>query len=146
MPDHNQSSTPSPKVTDMATFAAHIARLLADGRCDEVTALDLQGVSQVADFFVIATGTSDRQMKSLAADVKALGREEGHAVYQSNGVDGGDWIIIDFVHLVVHLFSEEKRAYYDLESLWGDGKRINWATQTQPGQFARLGKDSSGTA
>jgi len=141
MPDRTQSTSASPNVTDMVTFAAHAARLLADGRCEAVTALDLRGVSQVADFFVIATGTSDRQMQSLAADIKALGRDSGHAVFQSNGVDGGDWVIIDFVHLVVHLFSDEKRAYYDLESLWGDGKRIDWASQTRPGQFAHLSKD-----
>lgn len=146
MPDRPESTTDSPKATNMAAFATHTARLLADGRCEDVLALDLRGVSQVADFFVIATGTSDRQMKSLAADIKALGREEQHEVFQSNGVDGGDWVIIDFVDLVVHLFSEEKRAYYDLESLWGDGKRLDWAGQTTPGQFARIGRNQPGSS
>ncbi len=88
--------------------------------------LDVRGLSQVCDFVLIASGTSDRQMKSLADELKDLGEELGHTVFRSNRDTGLTWIVIDFVDLVVHLFEPEQRAYYDLESLWSDALQVPW--------------------
>ena len=119
-------------------FACHAARLLADSRCEEVFVLDVRGISQITDYLVIATGTSDRQIRSVAADLKLLAEQEGQAVVRLHGGDAGQWIVADFVDVVVHLFEATTRAYYDLESLWSDGRRIDWHAVTRPGQFAKL--------
>ncbi|MCA9289732.1 MAG: ribosome silencing factor [Phycisphaerales bacterium] len=101
-----------------------IATLLEGRHCTDVVALDVRGLSQVCDALVIASGTSDRQMKSVASEIEDLGKERGHRVFRSNRDSGSTWIVIDFVDLVVHLFEPDQRAYYDLETLWSDAPRI----------------------
>lgn len=111
---------------DARRFAVDAARLLNEDKCEDVVALDLRGVSPVCDFFVIATGTSERQMRAAADHVEQLGKSLNDPPYGVNGAEEGCWIIVDFVDVVVHLFDEERRRYYDLESLWGDGPRVEW--------------------
>lgn len=97
-----------------------------DLKCEDVTLLDVRGLSQVCDYVLVASGTSERQMKSVAADLEDLGKEQSHAVFRSNRDTGSTWIIIDFVDLVAHLFEPSHRAYYDLEALWSDAKTVPW--------------------
>jgi len=130
---HNRPTAPNGD-----RFACAAARLLADGNCHDVIVLNLRGLSPVTDFFVLATGTSDRQIASLARDLRHLARHEDQAVGGVHGGDGGSWVIGDFYDVVVHLFAAETRAYYDLESLWGDAERIDWQAVTRPGEFAHL--------
>jgi ribosome-associated protein len=103
-----------------------LARLLADSKFTEVLALDVRGVSQVQDFIVIASGTSDRQMRSSVGHIKEFMRAHGSDVYRSSFDDQSTWSVIDCVDVVVHLFEPNTRAYYDLESMWGDGKPLAW--------------------
>ncbi len=113
--------------TDAARqFAVDASRLLEDDKCEDIVVLDLRGISQVCDFFVIATGTSDRQMRAGADHVVQLGKERNDAPFGIAGYEEGIWIIVDFVDVVIHLFDEERREYYNLESLWGDGPRVDW--------------------
>lgn len=107
-------------------FAVEAARLMADEKCEDVVVLDLRGISPVCDFFVIGTGTSDRQMRAVADHVEQLGKSQDDPPYGVNGMEEGVWIIVDFVDVVVHLFDAEHRIYYDLESLWGDGPSVEW--------------------
>ena len=125
---------------DAETFACYAARLLADNRCEQIVVLDLRRLSQVTDFFVIASCTSDRQMGSMAGDLDELARRQHQAVYRQHGVASGQWAVIDFVDVVVHLMMPEPRRYYDLESLWADGRPVDWERQTEAGQFADIGK------
>lgn len=121
---------PRPKPTrpsDAARkFAIEVARHMEDDKCEDIVVLDLRGVSQVCDFFVIATGTSDRQMRAVADHLSQLGKQQGDPPYGVGGYEEGIWIVVDFVDVVIHLFDEEHRRFYDLESLWGDGPRIEW--------------------
>ncbi len=106
--------------------ACHTARLLADLHCSDVLVFDVRGLSPVTDYLLIASGTSDRQLKSCASRVAELGRERGLSRY---GVDRDDetmWVVIDFVELVVHLFEPAMRGHYDLEMLWDDAPRVRW--------------------
>ena len=119
-------------------FACHVARLLADDRCENVTVLNLRRISPVADYFVIATSASDRQNRSVAEQVKLLARMEGQTLFRTSGFDNPQWLLLDFVDLVIHLFLPHLRSYYDLETLWGDAPRVDWASRTRPGQFAKL--------
>lgn len=109
-------------------FALDAARALADDKCTDVLVLDLRGKSQVTDFFVIGSGSSERQMRSSAYDVAKMAKERGLQLYRSN-IDepAQSWIVLDFVDLVVHVFDPATRAYYDLEMLWGDSERLDWS-------------------
>ena len=88
--------------------------------------LDIRETSPITDYFIIATGTSDRQLRSLSDEIERLGKKIGQKVYKVAGRDSGDWIVMDFVDVVVHLFNEELRAYYDLELIWGEAPYVKW--------------------
>lgn len=102
------------------------ARLVSELKCSEVTLIDLRGLSPVCDFMVIASGSSERQMRSVAQRLEDLGKERGSPPYRQSR-DGGDtWIVIDFVDVVVHLFEPEQRAFYDVDGMWSDAPRLRW--------------------
>ncbi len=107
-------------------FAIEAARLLADRHCEDVLVLDVHGLSQVSDYVLIGTGTSDRQMKSLADELEDLAIQYGEKVFRSNRDTGVTWIVIDFIDVVAHLFEPNQRAYYDLEQLWSDAPHVPW--------------------
>lgn len=123
-----QAPSPSaPHEPDAAhTLAVESARLLADLKCEDVTIFDVTGLSQVTNYIVIASGTSDRQMKSVGADVAELGQTHGFEKYGSDRDNASTWIVIDMVEVMVHLFEPATRAHYDLEMLWGDAPTISW--------------------
>ena len=110
----------------LAVAAAQIAH---DDHGEDVVVLDLRGVSPVTDYFVIATGTSGRQMRTVAEDIMQHGRNVGQKVWHAEGLETGQWILLDFVDVVVHLFDPERRSYYDLELLWGEVPRVPWAAR-----------------
>ena len=85
-------------------FALEAARLAVDRRCEDVRLLDVRGLSQLCDSILIASGTSDRQMRSVASELEDLGRSEGNERFRVTGDALETWIVVDFVDLVVHLF------------------------------------------
>jgi len=91
-----------------------------------VVVLDVSSVSPLTDYFVIATGTSGRQMRAVADDLKELGRSAGYSHHRFDGYDSANWVLVDFVDVVIHLFTEEARHYYDLENLWGDARIVEF--------------------
>ena len=120
------SNIDSVKTTpDSAAFAAEAGRLLMDRHCEDVILLNVTDLSQVCDYVLIATGTSDRQMKSIGDEVSDLGEEIDFPAFRKNADTGATWIVIDFITVVVHLFEPQRRAYYDLEDLWADAKVVD---------------------
>ena len=117
-------STADPESTRQ--FAIDMARTLADSKCTEVVLLDVRGRSQVCDYVIIASGTSQRQMRAAAQDLEDLGKERGQHPFRTNADEGSTWIVVDFVEIVAHLFEPDQRLYYDLELLHADGKRVDW--------------------
>lgn len=107
-------------------FAIDAARLVAATRGHNVVILDVSAISPVTDFFVLATGTSPRQMRAVCEEVEELGVAQDFAALSRSGYEGETWMLADFVDVVLHLFSHEGRAYYDLDGLWGDAKRVDW--------------------
>ncbi|HWB53078.1 MAG TPA: ribosome silencing factor [Tepidisphaeraceae bacterium] len=107
-------------------FALEAARLAANTRCQDVLVLDVRGLSPIADYFVIATGTSPRQMRSVCDEIAEQGEQKGFRPLSVCGYEAESWMLADFVTVIVHLFSAEARPYYDLENLWGDAPRIKW--------------------
>lgn len=108
-------------------FCVEAARLLTDDKCRDVVVLDVRGRSQVTDFTIVGTGTSDRQMRSAGEHVEKLGLQRAMKVYRHNlNEPSPKWVILDFVNVVVHLFEPDSRLYYDIEMLWGDSPRVLW--------------------
>ena len=105
-------------------FASEAAKIAAERRCTDIAILDLTGKSPATDYYVIATGTSDRQMRTVADEITELGKELGFGLYGRAGYDRARWILLDFVDVVVHIFDRQYREFYDLAMLWGDAERI----------------------
>ena len=103
------------------------AAQLADGRhCSNIVVLDLKGKSPATDYFVIATGTSNRQMRTVADEICEAARQQGLQRFGRAGYEQARWILLDFIDVVIHIFDREYRDYYDLELLWGDARRLKW--------------------
>jgi ribosome-associated protein len=90
-----------------------------DKKADDITVIDLDGRTIVADAFVIATGRSKIQTRSIADAIVEQVKEAGFAVARTEGYNDGEWILIDLGPVVVHVFTPEQRAFYNLERLWG---------------------------
>ncbi len=118
-----------PKRTDARQFAIEVARVAVEDHCEDVVVQDLRGLSDVCDFFVICTGTSDRQMQAVIEHVDERANALGHARFGLAGQDDAYWILADYVDVVIHLFCREARDYYDLELLWGDAQRIEYGQE-----------------
>jgi ribosome-associated protein len=97
-----------------------VVRAIEDRKGLKVVVLDLRGLSDAADYFVIASGTSDAHVRGIADGVVRALEEAGHPANHVEGLSGGRWVLLDFVDVVVHLFHPETRAYYRLERLWQD--------------------------
>jgi ribosome-associated protein len=99
--------------------------------------LDLRGRSPVTEYFVIATGTSPRQMRTVVDEVVDLGGQTGFTAWQQSGYESARWIVLDCVNVVVHVFDTESRDFYDLELLWGDSPRVDWRKELGlPAEYA----------
>lgn len=103
-----------------AHLAQRIAAVCLDNKATDVLILDLAGVTDMADYFVIASGTSDTHVRSTVEHVVEAMKKEGNAAHHLEGVNQGRWVLADFVDVVVHLFHPALRSYYQLERLWGD--------------------------
>ncbi len=101
-------------------LARRAATLATDLKANDVVILDLRGVTDMADFFVIASGTSDTHVRSVAQHVLEEMKHEGMPAHQSEGLQQGRWALLDFVDCVVHVFHPAMRQYYQLERLWSD--------------------------
>lgn len=107
-------------------FAIDLARLADQTRCHNVVLLDLRQKSPVTKFFLLATGTSDRQRRTVGDELIAHGKLNGFPAWRSNGYETAKWIVVDFIDVVAHIFEEASRNFYDLEMLWGDCPRVAW--------------------
>jgi ribosome-associated protein len=112
--------------TAARALAVEAARIADDNNAQDVVVLDLRGLSPVTDYFVICTGTSRPQMRAVAEKVANYGRSIGQNTYREAGVDGGQWAVLDFVDVVVHVFGPVHRQYYDLELIWGSAPKVRW--------------------
>jgi ribosome-associated protein len=89
--------------------------------------LDLRGISTFTDFFVICSGTSEPHLKAIAGEVETKLKQD-HSI-RANAIDGfpaSQWIVLDYLQVIVHVFHQAKRAFYSLEDLWSDAPRVEW--------------------
>lgn len=97
---------------------------IEDLKAVQPVVLDLRGLSNATDFFVIASGTSDAHVRGIAEHVMEKLHKQGHRTHHVEGLPGGRWVLLDFVDFVVHLFHPETRSFYQLERLWGDAPEL----------------------
>jgi ribosome-associated protein len=97
-----------------------------DHKARDVLVLDMRGITSLYDYFVIATGTSRRQLHTLAEEIDAALRAEGETRLGIEGYEASKWVVQDYGDIVVHLFDPETRSYYGLEDLWADAPRLDW--------------------
>jgi ribosome-associated protein len=102
-------------------LAARIVDAMADKRAKDVTVIDLREVSSMADFFVIGTGESDLQVKAIANGIMDQIEEGcGEQPWKREGMEHLQWVVLDYVDVVVHIFLPEKREHYRIDRLWGE--------------------------
>jgi len=116
-------SRPAPSSSNSQELAREAARLTLTKRAEDVVILDLRGLDGVCDFFVIATGHSEIQVKAIADAVEDGLRERGMRPWHSEGFEARRWVLLDYVDVVVHVFHTRAREYYLLDKLWGDAAR-----------------------
>ncbi len=93
-------------------------------KAGDIVVLDLRGLASFTDYFVICTGTSHRQIESVADEVEASLRALSQRPTHKEGYPRGEWVLMDYVDFVVHIFTPKSREYYDLERLWGDAEKL----------------------
>jgi ribosome-associated protein len=109
--------------------AEHLARLCAEfaasKKAEEIVVLDLRGISTFTDFFVLCSGTSEPHLKAIAGEVEGRLKED-HGIRPAavDGFPASQWIVLDYLQVIVHVFHREKREFYSLEDLWGDAPRL----------------------
>jgi ribosome-associated protein len=104
--------------------ARRAAQLVHDMKAQDVILLDLKGVTDMSDYFLIATGTSDTHVRAIAQHVELEMKKAGAPAHHIEGAEQGRWALLDFVDVVVHVFHPTLRNFYQLERLWGDARTV----------------------
>jgi ribosome-associated protein len=112
---------------DSRATALAAAQAAAAKQGNEIVILDVRELIVITDYFVIASGSSERQVRTIVEEVERDIRERlDIKPVRREGEDGWQWVLLDYVDVVVHVFDEERREYYDLERLWRDAPRLEW--------------------
>ena len=98
---------------------------LEDKKAEDITVIDIGGVSSIADYFIIANGSNSNQLAAMQVAVDEAMYTSGVHAKQVEGTNNSTWILMDYQDIIVHLFSKEDRLFYDLERIWKDGKEIS---------------------
>ncbi|MHC4202061.1 MAG: ribosome silencing factor, partial [Planctomycetota bacterium] len=112
-------------------LAAALARAAGDLKAEAVKILDVRGLTDVTDFMVLATGTGERHLRAISDALEAAVREESRKRLGTEGSEGSGWIVVDVGDVVAHLFSGDRRVYYDLDGLWGDAKVLRFEADSR---------------
>jgi ribosome-associated protein len=119
-------TSPAPTLSSALHRACLAARIAADNKGRDILVLDMRPCTPLFDFFVIATGTSRRQVHSITEEVDAGLRAEGDTRIGIEGYEASKWVVQDYGDVVVHVFDPDTRDYYKLDELWADAKRVDW--------------------
>jgi ribosome-associated protein len=111
-------------VSSSLAAAQRAAAVCVDVKANDVVILNLKGVSDMTDCFLIASGTSDTHVRSIAEHVMAELKKEGLRAHHVEGLSQGRWVLLDYVDFLVHIFHPTLRDFYQLERLWGDAEDV----------------------
>jgi ribosome-associated protein len=105
-------------------IALTAAKAAAAKQAADVTILDVHELIVITDFFVICSGQTERQVKTIVEEIEKAVRDLGERPIRREGEAGARWVLLDYIDVVVHVFTEQERRYYDLERLWRDAPRV----------------------
>ena len=118
-------AAPAPHPTLTSTeLAQRAAAVLLDHKANDVVLLSLAGVSDMTDYFLIASGTSDTHARAIGEHIMEGLKKEGSPVHHVEGLEKGRWVLLDFVDFVVHVFHPTLRNFYQIERLWADAETV----------------------
>ena len=100
---------------------------LDDKKGEDIQVIDISQVSVLADYFIIANGNSESQVRALVDNVEEELSKAGYEMKQRDGDGSGNWVLMDFGEIIVHVFDKENRLFYDLERIWRDGKHVDFS-------------------
>ena len=124
-PTRQESAAASTRPDRARQLALLAARVAAETRGSDIRILDLRGLTPVFDYFVVATGSSRRQIHAMADEIEKAVKAELHDRKRGGeGYEEGRWIVLDYGDVMVHLFDADARAYWDIEQLWSDAKQV----------------------
>jgi ribosome-associated protein len=127
------SSRPDQSAAAVDAQVQRAAAILLDHKANDVVVLSLKGVSDMTDYFIIASGTSDTHVRALGENVLESLRKDGNAAHHVEGLPQGRWVLLDYVDFVVHLFHPTLRTFYQLERLWSDAEVVPITAQSMRG-------------
>ncbi|CAM3113654.1 ribosome silencing factor [Filibacter tadaridae] len=111
------------------TLLATAYKAVDDKKAEDIVVLNMEGVSLMADQFIICHANSERQVQAIAKEVSDKASEEGYQVKRIEGMDAGKWVLVDIGDVVVHVFHRDERGFYNLEKLWGDAPMLDMADE-----------------
>ena len=106
-------------------LAKLVYEALEEKKAQDIKIINIEGVSVLADYFIIASGTNHNPVQAMADSVEETLGKAGHPAKQTEGYRCANWILLDYGDIIVHLFDTENRLFYDLERIWRDGKEIS---------------------
>lgn len=112
-------------MTDSKQIMETAYKALDEKKGERITVIDISKVSSFADYFVITNGNSDTQMRALMDEVDEQMEKAGCQIKQKEGNHHGDWILMDYGDVIVHIFSKDSRSFYNLERIWRDGTEVS---------------------
>lgn len=112
-------------------LALAAARAASEKQAERIVILDVRDLIVITDYFVIASGSSDRQVKTVSQEVEEALRVLGTKPVRREGEADARWLLLDFIDVVIHVFASEERDFYDLERLWMDAPRVDWEAEDE---------------
>ena len=109
------------KPSEISRHINRISELMLQKKALDVKIIDLREITTLADFFIICTSESDPQTRAITDHIHEQMKKDGMQAWHIEGYENLNWVLLDYVNIVVHVFSRESRNYYDLERLWADG-------------------------
>jgi ribosome-associated protein len=125
-------TAPKTAANESRERAIAAARTAASKLAADIVILDVRNLIVITDYFVIATGGTQRQVRTIVEAVEKALRDAGERPIRREGESEGRWVLLDYVDIVVHVFAQEERDYYDLERLWRDAPTLEW--EEEPGR------------
>ena len=110
--------------TDSKTKSLLCLKAAVEKKAQDPVLLELKGISSITDYFLLCSGRSDRQVQAIAQGIEEALKKKGIRPLGQEGIAGGRWILLDYADVVVHIFLDPVRKFYDLEGLWMDAQRI----------------------
>lgn len=102
------------------------ARIAEGKKATDIVVLDIRKIAFISDYFVVASGNNRKQLQAIADEISQMLKGQGRRRVGMQGYDAGAWVLVDFGDVVIHLFHEEMRRYYELENFWADAKKVRW--------------------